>query len=53
MRFGTWNIRKNGVFWDVTPVLTPPTGLNTPEDAILHSHRRGNLKSYVEYKEFL
>jgi phospholipid N-methyltransferase len=28
------------------PVLTIATQLNTPEDAILRSHRRGNLKSY-------
>jgi hypothetical protein len=30
--------KKNGVFWDVTPGI--------PEDAILHSHRRENVKSY-------
>jgi hypothetical protein len=33
---------KNGVFWDVTPFRR-----NIPEDAILHSHRRENLKSYT------
>jgi hypothetical protein len=27
--------------------LTRPTRLNNPEDAILHSHRRENLKSYM------
>jgi hypothetical protein len=31
---------KNGVFWVVT------TRRNNPEDTILHSHRRENLKSY-------
>jgi hypothetical protein len=33
---------KNGVFW----VLTRATRRNISEDAILHSHRRENLKSY-------
>jgi hypothetical protein len=28
-------------------VLTRDTGHNIPEDAILHSHRRENLKSYT------
>jgi hypothetical protein len=30
-----------------TPVLTRATRRNIPEDAILHSHRRKNLKSYT------
>jgi hypothetical protein len=29
-------------------VLTRATRRNTPEDAILHSHRREYLKSYIE-----
>jgi hypothetical protein len=31
-----------------TSVLTRVTRRNIPEDAILHSHRRENLKSYTE-----
>jgi hypothetical protein len=30
-----------------TSVFTRATGRNIPEDTILHSHRRGNLKSYI------
>jgi hypothetical protein len=50
---------KNGVFWssgmlrcvtlvriDVSEELTRTTRRNIPEDAILHSHRRENFKSY-------
>jgi hypothetical protein len=32
-----------------TSVLTRATRRNNPEDAILHSHRRENLKSYIVY----
>jgi hypothetical protein len=31
-----------------TSVLTTATRRNIPEDAILHSHRRENLKSYID-----
>jgi hypothetical protein len=30
-----------------TSVLTIATWRNNPEDTILHSHRRENLKSYI------
>jgi hypothetical protein len=33
-----------------TSVLTRATRRNIPEDTILHSHRRENLKSYIEHK---
>jgi hypothetical protein len=33
-------------------VLTRATGRNIPQDAILHSHRRENLKSYMDRKIF-
>jgi hypothetical protein len=39
---------KNGVFWNVTPCGSCK---NITEDAILHSHRREKLKSYIEYHE--
>jgi hypothetical protein len=32
---------------DVSEELTRATRRNIPEDAILHSHRRENLKSYT------
>jgi hypothetical protein len=32
-----------------TSVLTRVTRRNIPEDTILHSHRRENLKSYIMY----
>jgi hypothetical protein len=35
-----------------TSVLTRATRRNIPEDAILHSHRRENLKSHMEMEQF-
>jgi hypothetical protein len=32
---------------DVSEVLTRATRRNIPEDAVFHSHRRENLKSYI------
>jgi hypothetical protein len=43
---------KNAVFWDIKTQFVPhrrPLRLRyvvQPVNAILHSHRRGNLKSY-------
>jgi hypothetical protein len=34
-------------------VITRATRSNNPEDTILHSHRRENLKSYSLFEEFL
>jgi hypothetical protein len=34
-----------------TSVLTRATRRNNPEDTILHSHRRENLKSYKNKKD--
>jgi hypothetical protein len=35
-----------------TSVLTRVTRRNIPEDDILHSHRRENLKSYIALTDF-
>jgi hypothetical protein len=34
-----------------TSILTRATRRNIPDDAILHSHRRENLKSYIYMRE--
>jgi hypothetical protein len=49
---------KNAVFWGVTPcniaedgillVLTIAMQRNIPENCVFHSHRRPNLKSYID-----
>jgi hypothetical protein len=35
-----------------TSVFTRATRRNNPEDTILHSHRRENLKSYTHYHAY-
>jgi hypothetical protein len=54
---GKIRVEKNAVFWAVTPcgsretsVLTRSTRRHIAEDGILHSHRRDNLKRYIEHE---
>jgi hypothetical protein len=44
------NLRRSS---SETLILTRATRLHVPEDAILHSHRRKNLKSYTAKDQFV
>jgi hypothetical protein len=48
-----YTLKMEAIRFSETSVHTRSTGCRIPEDGILYSHRRENLKSYIIFNLFL